>query len=108
MLIFKSNQNYLFLFKENKEILISLLCEIYKSEDINENSCEDKIKNLIYYYAAYVKAKLINDYLDVPYDNYFHTPIYDSSDWKEKFNYYEFKACLACKNIDFDTILNQL
>jgi len=108
MLIFKDNKDYSSLFLLNKSVLELTINDIYKSEEINETACVNLTNKFIYYYAAFIKAKLIKDYLNVPLDNVYHTPIYDSSDWKEKFNYHSFKSCLFCKNIDFDKILNQI
>lgn len=83
------------------DILVSTN-KMITDERIKGSSCE--CKNLVKYFAAIQYVQLIKIYTDQV------TEVIDSiregeGDWKGLFEYDKVKACLACKGIDLDALL---
>lgn len=83
--------------------ILYVMNKMIADERIKGSSCE--CKNLVRYFAAIQYAQLIKIYTDQV------TEVIDSiregeGDWKGLFDYEEVKACLACKGINFDALLD--
>ncbi len=85
-------------FQSDKTNYMVVVREYLQEIETNENgTC--KLTKLAKYHAAYMLAVLMSNHKE-----WGTTP----ADYETLFNYDEVKACLACDNINFDTILNTI
>ncbi len=79
-----------------KATIIALLNKQYNEENIKETGYYNK--DIAVYFAAFFYCRLIY--------NYTEQQGYTTEEWKEEFEYDSIHECLACKDINFNDILN--